>query len=169
MGGRRTFPLVYKILTDNPGKVVRVGTIAKATKLTEQQVRSAINEARRRYPNHRDTIHVMDRGQAWMFKHLTSADSEIIIITQNGDSAPSPAEAAAQLAQATTSGEFSTPRVNPIDAQVRENTAPVTEGTRATLHGVCTGDLLECVGVGTETESLVIRSADGKLFTARPL
>lgn len=164
MGAPRTFPLIYKILTDNPGKVIRVNTIAKATRLTEQQVRSAISDWRRRNEVHRNTIHVMYPGQAWMFKDV---DANV---------APVNGHQSAEIVAGTEPVEEVTVSVMPQQAEepieTTNSTATVNltdEKIRASVHGVCTGDLLECVGFSGGNSALVIRSADGQLFTAKPL
>lgn len=164
MGAPRTFPLIYKILTDNPGKVIRVNTIAKATKLTEQQVRSAISDWRRRNEVHRNTIHVMYPGQAWMFKDV---DANV---------APVNGHQSAEVVAGTEPVEEATVAVTPPQAEESNVSVDsitvvnsVGKKVRANVHGVYTGDLLECVGFSGGNSALVLRSVDGQLFTAKPL
>lgn len=164
MGAPRTFPLIYKILTDNPGKVIRVNTIAKATRLTEQQVRSAISDWRRRNEVHRNTIHVMYPGQAWMFK-----DVDANVAPVNGHQSAEVVAGTEPVEEATVA--VTPPQAEESNVSVDSITAVNSAGkkSRANVHGVCTGDLLECVGFSGGNSALVLRSADGQLFTAKPL
>lgn len=158
MGAPRTFPAIYKILTDNPGKVIRVETLAKATRLTEQQVRSAIAERRRRDEVHRNTIHVMFPGKAWMFNDVTSTST-----SQNGYQPPNHVPVTDPVEEVTVI-PVSKPVESPVPAADQ-----VGEDTQVTVHGICAGDLLECVGFSGGNTAPVIRSANGQLFIAKPL
>jgi predicted transcriptional regulator len=136
MGAPRTFPSIVEILKRDAGKMVTVDQIAQETKLTEQQVRSAISENRKRVQFWRDNINVLARGHAWSLLPAAVVHADAVASTTSvkkvASTETSTPVATSTPAVSTTQQESVTPKARPR--------------ARTTPRRLNVGDLLEVIG-----------------------
>lgn len=160
MGGSSIAPRVVDYLASFPGEVIVAQQICQDLDMDKDQVRKSMSHLLRTRPSMATVIEVVQSGNAWCWRGARPQTAQ----------EPAPANFAEALSIAEEQINGRQPAHKPAPTAppppVEPATPPVRRSGRHRSPAV--GDLIEVVGHDAEHQAIG-RTADGRLFVAKPL